>query len=130
MSSYIKEPTAVCDIDGVLATGTVDDVYSDKAGWAYEKCAPISVVIKALQILKRNGVRIIVFTSRFEEDREKTVQWLLRHEVPYDELRMDKPYGHVYIDDRSFDPFNPNDYLSAWEIVGRAMERMDELRCK
>jgi len=107
--AYMKIPTIVCDIDGVIADGSIEEVYSDEAGWAYEKCKPIKSMIDILVSLKKGGIRIILFTARLERDREITEKWLNEHKVPYDELKMNKPFGHIYIDDRGIYPFNPSD---------------------
>jgi hypothetical protein len=93
----------VCfDIDGVIANGTTEDVYSDKAGWAYEKCTPERKVISILWELHNQGVYIILHTARLSCDKEKTVKWLFDHGVVYDELVMNKPFAHVYVDDKNF----------------------------
>lgn len=100
-------PTIVVDIDGVLATGG-PEVYSNEAGWAYEKCTPILETISFLRYLRQSGIRIVLHTARWEEDRAKTSGWLSMHNVPYDQLVMGKPSGVLYLDDRSwphgFDP--------------------------
>ncbi len=41
LEKHYKQPTAVIDIDGVVAGGTRETVYSDYAGWCFEKCYPI-----------------------------------------------------------------------------------------
>jgi uncharacterized HAD superfamily protein len=95
-------PIVCFDIDGVLATGTEADVYSDKAGWAYEKCTPLKKVILLVWDLRNQGVTVILHTARPKRDRKKTEQWLFENGVVYDELVMDKPFAHVYVDDRNF----------------------------
>lgn len=116
-----RPPTAVVDIDGVIATGTIEEVYSKEAGWAYEKCKPIKPGIAVLSLLKDRGVRIILHTSRWsEEDRTATINWLAKYEVPYDELIMDKPSGDIYVDDKGL-YFRPARTTSA-EIMERIFE--------
>lgn len=94
-------PTVVFDLDGVIAYGTVEDVYSDEAGWAYEKCDPAIETIRAMRLIK-DQVKIVIHTARPIVELEKTKEWLARFNVPYDELIMGKPFGQLYIDDRSF----------------------------
>lgn len=96
-----RPPTAVVDIDGVIATGG-KEVYSNEAGWAYEKCTPIAEGILMLRRLKEEGVYVVLHTARWESDREKTVAWLERFKVPHDGLVMGKPSGDLYIDDRGY----------------------------
>lgn len=109
-----RPPTIVVDIDGVIATGTREEVYSDEAGWAYEKCKPIMRTIEALRALKDEGIRIVLHTSRWQKDEEITLIWLGVHDVPFDELIMGKPSGDLYIDDRNF----PAPFIPRYESVG------------
>ena len=104
------KPRVCFDIDGVVATGTVEEVYSDKAGWAYDKCTPISKTLELIKKLHENGCDIVLMTARYEEDREKTEKWLKQYEVPYSKLIMDKPNADLYIDDKNYpEPFVPDE---------------------
>jgi hypothetical protein len=114
-----RKPTIVFDIDGVIATGSREEVYSNEAGWAYEKCVPIPSTITVIQEIYRRttdikgirSLRVILFTSRWAKDQEKTEKWLKYHGVPYDELIMGKPPADLYIDDRNFPVrFEPGEY--------------------
>jgi hypothetical protein len=103
-----RVPIICFDLDGVIATGTIQDVYSDSAGWAYENCDPIQAVIDIMWELHNKGVHVIIHTARPVSDTTKTISWLDKHGVAYDELIMGKPYAHVYVDDRNFpSPFDP-----------------------
>jgi uncharacterized HAD superfamily protein len=106
----MKRTLIVCfDLDGVIATGTTEEVYSDKAGWAYEKCEPLQKTIDLIWELRNESVHIIIHTARPVSDTKKTISWLDKHGVAYDELVMGKPYAHVYVDDRNFPvPFDPH----------------------
>jgi len=90
----------VIDIDGVIATGTSEDVYSTEAGWAYEKCTPLEEGIAMVRELSQEGYYLIFHTARWESDRERTVKWMIKNGVPYHELIMGKPSARLYIDDR------------------------------
>lgn len=94
--------TVVFDIDGVLADGTSEEVYSDEAGWNYSKCTPMHQGIKLLKHLKEKGSRIVLHTARWEKDKDVTYFWLKRHGIPFDELIMGKPGAELYIDDKGF----------------------------
>lgn len=93
---------AVIDIDGVVATGTIEEVYSDAAGWNYSKCVPISEGIRFVRELYEAEVYIKLHTARPRSDLDVTREWLLKYGVPYHELIMDKPFGDIYIDDRNY----------------------------
>lgn len=97
-----RQKTVVFDVDGVLAGGTQSEVYSTKAGWAYEKCIPIPTGIDLLRELKARGYRIVLHTARWESDREKTARWMADNGVEYDELIMGKPSAEMYIDDKGY----------------------------
>ena len=47
---------------------------------------------------------VILFTARHEEDREVTVEWLKKYNVPYRTLILGKPHFDLYIDDISKRP--------------------------
>jgi len=119
-----KKPIAVVDIDGVLATGTVEDVYSEDAGWAFGKCSPIFEGIEILNRLREQDVKIVLHTARWEDDRAVTEHWLSSHEVAYDELIMGKPSADIYIDDKNFPvPFIPED----WDLDRAINYILDEI---
>lgn len=105
--------TIVFDLDGVIAFGTVEEVYSDEAGWAYEKCLPIQHVIDAVVSLKKKGFKIAIHTARWDSDLAVTEAWLKKFGVPYDILQLGKPRGKIYVDDLSFEkPFNPDEWTT------------------
>jgi len=89
-------------MDGVIAKGTVEEVYSDEAGWAYGKCTPIAHTIRTMRELRARDVELYIHTARWEEDREITEWWLTEHEVPYDEISFGKPHADLYIDDKNY----------------------------
>lgn len=95
-------PRICFDIDQVLATGTIEKVYSDAAGWAFEKCDLIPETLVLIEELWRRGVEIFLYSARFLEDREKTEWWLKKHVVPYDKLILGKPQSDLYVDDKNY----------------------------
>jgi len=120
MNQSRAQLTIVFDVDGVIATGTKEEVYSDRAGWAYEKCRPIPPTIDLIRQLHEAGVRIVLHTARWESDREVTKKWMEDHEVPFDELVMGKPSADLYVDDKNF----PVPYTPAGEDVVETMLAM------
>jgi hypothetical protein len=113
----------IFDIDGVLATGSVEDVYSDAAGWAYENCEPCLPGIQLLKELHRCGCQIILHSSRMEYDRVKTEMWLDAYAIPYDSLVLGKPYGDIYIDDKAFHFTGDFDSNDVPNLVQRILTR-------
>ena len=55
----------VIDLDGVLATGTKETVYSEQAGWAYENCVPVEGALDFLRQMHKE-YRIVVSTADFD----------------------------------------------------------------
>jgi len=110
------------DIDGVIATGTIDGVYSDAAGWNFNKCDPIPETVDLIKRLKDHGCEIFLNTARFDEDRGVTEEWLKKHAIPYDRLLMGKPHADLYIDDKNYpQPFCPTDAAHFGAIIEEAM---------
>ncbi|GGX46539.1 AAA family ATPase [Streptomyces noursei] len=80
-------PAAVmCDIDGTLA------IRGDRGPYDFSRCGEdlLNVSVRdALRSFQRADQDVIVLLSgRGEEHRQRTEEWLRRHEVPYDELWM------------------------------------------
>lgn len=94
-----RQPTIAVDFDGVLA---------DYDGWkgADVLGEPRNDVIEVLRVLRSEGWRIIVHTTRSEEH---IADYLRGHQVPYDEINRNsayqnagtKPVATVYWDDRA-----------------------------
>lgn len=92
------------DIDGVIAENKVGDL-------TYETLAPIPLAVETLKLLKKNGHYIILATGRHMNTCNANVgrviatqgktllDWLEKHEVPYDELHFGKPHYDLVIDD-------------------------------
>lgn len=92
----------------------------------YGMALPNKKMIKALQKLKKQGHKIIIFTARrtlthnnniaaiIKDVGELTTRWLSSHKVPYDEIRWGKPYGVYYVDDKAI---RPDEFI---EMVGQS----------
>lgn len=107
-----EEKVAVIDVDGTLAgpRGT---------GQSYAEVSPLPRIVQKIRSLKKQGYWIILYTSRnmrtyggnigriMRHTAPVLVEWLARHEIPYDELHFGKPWcGHdgFYVDDRAIRP--------------------------
>lgn len=79
------------DIDGTVC----DDVPNEEP----ERMATVLPYPDALKIVNKwydEGHLITFFTSRTEEHREVTEEWLKKHDFKYHGLLMDKPRGGNY----------------------------------
>jgi hypothetical protein len=91
--------TIAVDFDGVLA---------EYSGWKGIEVlgAPRMDVIKALRVLRHEGWKIVVHTTRSEQH---IIDYLSLHDIPYDEINRNshypsaggKPVATVYWDDRA-----------------------------
>lgn len=106
------EKVVVIDVDGTL-TGRRE------AGQSYAEVSVQPSVVQRIRSLKKQGYWIILHTSRnmrtydgnigriMRHTAPVLVEWLARHEIPYDELHFGKPWcGHdgFYVDDRAIRP--------------------------
>lgn len=102
----------VVDVDGTL-TG------ERGPGQSYAELSAEPSVVQRIRSLKEQGFWIILYTSRNMRTYDGNigrimchtapvlVEWLTRHEIPYDELHFGKPWcGHdgFYVDDRAIRP--------------------------
>lgn len=82
----------------------------------YGLAAPNVEVIESLRKAKEKGFEIVIHTARrmlthdgdinkiIEDVGQITVDWLNKHNVPYDNIVWGKPYGVYYIDDKAMRP--------------------------
>lgn len=89
-----KCPCVYCfDIDGTLTEET--------EGHDYRNRTPDVSAIEIVRTMKKNGNKIVLFTSRYAQDRHETERWLKVNNVPYDSLIFGKPYYDFYVDDKN-----------------------------
>jgi uncharacterized HAD superfamily protein len=90
----------------------IDGVITQKTTWSYadsykrnEKMLmaikPNRKVIAKIRSLYRQGVIIILNTSRIWKDYKVTINWLKKYGVLYHTLIMAKPLADYYIDDKN-----------------------------
>ena len=97
----------VIDLDGTICE-------LKKEGQTYADVQILPGALERLNELKAAGHYIIIQTARNMATQESnlgkvmknvgktTLDWLEKHNVPYDEIYFGKPNGHIYIDDRAF----------------------------
>lgn len=112
-----NEISLVFDVDGTLCP-------IKKSDEKYEDLVPNSKIVEKLREYKKNGAKIILFTSRNMKTYKGNIgminantsiimqEWLKKWDIPYDEIYFGKPWpGHrgLYIDDRTV---RPDEFLS------------------
>ncbi|MCI2962148.1 HAD-IIIC family phosphatase [Shewanella sp. N2AIL] len=100
----------IFDLDGTLTMNNTSD---------YKSVLPRDNVIHQLRKYKENGFEIVISTARNMRTYEANIgkinihtlpeilQWLDKHQIPYDEVIVGKPwcgYEGFYIDDRAVRP--------------------------
>lgn len=108
--------TLLIDLDGTLTIDEENVDYIDKK--------PNFDLIQTLKEYKKQGFKINIFTSRnmrtFNGELEKIkthtlpiiISWLKKHNVPYDEIIIGKPwcgYDGFYVDDKAI---RPSEFIS------------------
>lgn len=109
----------LCDFDGTVAP---DD-------WPNSPGPPRPEAIAALRRLKEAGLHIVIFSARLwkgwdfayrQEQINEMLDWLVKYEVPFDEVTNEKRPALVLIDDTSM---NPN--LVDWDSIVDYVLRRD-----
>lgn len=112
----MEKSTFVMDIDSTICIAS--KYQTNTSSNDYVNARPIWPVIEKIRKLKNEGHKIILHTARgmrtYEGDVEQIrlnvlpvlLSWLNRHDVPYDDLHIGKPWGPnvYYIDDRGLSP--------------------------
>lgn len=101
----------VIDLDGTLARSALTKRYED--------CEPDLSVVEQLRFYKKQGFEIAVYTARNMRTHRHNlgrinavtlpgiIAWLQRHNIPYDEIHVGKPWcgpEGFYVDDRAIRP--------------------------
>jgi len=94
----------VFDIDNTICEPKI-------AGKTYADVQPYPEALETLRWLKEDGHTIVLYTGRHMKTCENNtgkvlarqgkvlLDWLDRHEIPYDELWWNKPHADLIIDD-------------------------------
>ncbi len=103
----------------------------------YGNSVPVAEVVEKLRWYHSQGFEIAIHTSRNMRTYAGSIgkinantlpliiDWLQKHEVPYDEIYVGKPWcGHdgFYVDDRAVRPseFASLDYEGLLKLIGKA----------
>lgn len=79
------------DIDGTIT----DDIPNEELE-RMKSCTPFSDALETINKWHDEGHRICFFTSRTEDHRKITEEWLKKHNFNYHSLLMNKPRGGNY----------------------------------
>jgi capsule biosynthesis phosphatase len=95
------------DIDGVLCP-------LRNTGQTYSELPPLPGAVEKIKSLKEAGHHIILQTARhmktcngnvalvIARQGKTLLDWLAKHEIPFDELLFGKPYADIYVDDNAY----------------------------
>jgi capsule biosynthesis phosphatase len=123
-----KERCIVMDVDGTLCP-------IRKPEESYDDLEPFSDMLRQLREYKEKGFYVILFSSRnmntFDGNvgriavvtGKQMMEWLDRHDIPYDEIHLGKPWpgrGGFYVDDKAIRPdeFMKLSYEDILKLVG------------
>lgn len=103
------------DLDGTIC-------YTKLPDEEYINVKPIPGAVEYLQKLKADGNYIIIHTARnmktynnnigqiIANQSSVVIEWLKKHEIPFDELHFGKPLADFYIDDKAI-------RFESWDIL-------------
>ena len=80
------------DIDGTVC----DDIPNEKS-FLFKSANVLHKSVESINLLYKRGHTITFFTSRTEEHRKDTEEWLNKNKFKYHSLLMGKPRGGNYI---------------------------------
>ncbi|MGE0609825.1 MAG: hypothetical protein AB7O62_22230 [Pirellulales bacterium] len=116
----------------------LDDTLTIKGGEPYGQEQPNRDVIARLREYKQSGFEIVIHTSRNMRTHAGNVgkinvhtlptilQWLQKHEIPFDEVVVGKPwcgFDGFYIDDRAL---RPDEFVNLDYAQVRALLKQDK----
>jgi capsule biosynthesis phosphatase len=124
-----RERCIVMDVDGTLCIKKRPDQ-------TYDEVQPNPPVVERLREYRESGFYVILATSRNMNSYDGNIglitantakvlmAWLDRHDIPYDELHVGKPWAGrdgFYVDDRAVRPeeFTRLSYEEILAIVGK-----------
>ncbi len=120
--------TIIVDLDGTLALNKhrshfIDKSSGHKVDWASyfkacDKDEPNKPVIESIKALKEAGNKVHIFSARGDIVRDKTIQWLNKYDVSYDQLTM-----------REMDSFTPDEELKKSWLMSYYPNYKEEILC-
>lgn len=113
----------------------LDNTITIHGGSRYEEAIPNRPLIEKMRTYRMEGFEIIIATARNMNSYDNNIgkinantlpiiiDWLAKHDVPYDEIWVGKPWcGHdgFYVDDKAVRPdeFVTLDYSEIQSLIG------------
>jgi capsule biosynthesis phosphatase len=121
------------DIDGTICRFRQE-------GQTYADVEPLPGAVEKMQQFRKNGHYIILLTARHMKScngnvglvvarQGKTLlDWLARHEIPYDELWFGKPQADIYIDDNGYRFTSWNDIAGDGSSLPQNREKAEAVK--
>ena len=109
----------IIDLDHTICTPQENSDQSTDRSRIYKDAEPIAEVVAQIRQYKMDGFQVVIHTSRnmrtYGGDADLIrlhtlpgiVDWLQRHNIPYDDIVIAKPwcgYEGFYVDDRAVRP--------------------------
>lgn len=109
----------------------IDGTICHTNGTSYEDATPNELAIEAIRKLKQKGHYIILHTARGSKTGidfgELTQKQMELWNVPFDELKLGKPYADLYIDDKAFDANMWHEFLNAPNLSRKTSNSSTEI---
>jgi hypothetical protein len=112
MTEQLRKAILV-DIDGTVATHYDENGNQTREHHDYKLVGtdlPVQPIIDLVAMYEDRGYHIIVMSGRMDHCREETIQWLINHNIEFDELFM-----------RKFKDFRPDDVVKS-ELFDECVE--------
>jgi len=101
----------IIDLDGTLCT--------EEKTFSRSLAEPLEGAVETMQMLKKSGATLIIYSARTWAEYEMTEAWLKNNSIPYDQLVLGKPIGDYWIDDRAIEFCGWKDCINKLEMPNR-----------
>ena len=89
----------------MIITIDLDGTLCEEVHYTHHKFAPpIPNCIARINAAYNSGDTIIIFTSRWKNEKKLTEDWLKENGVKYNDLIMGKPLADLYVDEKARRP--------------------------
>lgn len=92
---------------GVDFDGTLCQLYHESRPYVPKQAIrekPNRAVVQVCRELKKSGVRVVIYSSRWWGDYHWIKEWLDKNHIPYDDIVLGKFKADAFIDDTTVNP--------------------------